>query len=216
MSKKKKERKPGYSPEHLAECEKLLKEMNIPEGNKEAAQKAGQELNRQKKPSAAVRQAVQNVTGFSFNFKQLTPLKEGEAPASVQRVVKKKVEEVIAAEAMNRLDQALATGKSLEDSLGTIAAEHGYENTEVFVVDIFGFWDTWHAHVEKVVAERDLYKWAINELIEKLDPDAKQILINQAVKDLAMSTSVLGYLTGNFPPPETMRGYIKVLKEEMM
>ena len=215
MPKKKGKRKPGYSPEHLKECETLLTEMQIPKDNKEAAQKAGQDLVRQKKPTGAVRQAVLNVTGFSFNFKQLTPPKEEEAPASVRKAVKKKVEQVIAEEAMNKLEQALATGKNLEDALGSIAQFYGYENTKSFVIDIFGFWDTWHAHIKKLVAERDLFKWAINELITNLSPEASKILQNQAVKELTISTSVLGHLTGNFPPPETVRGYIKVLKEEM-
>lgn len=215
MSKKAKKKRKAFTQEKYDAAVKALKDLKVPQDNKEAAQKAGQTLISQKMNTAAVQAAVKDVTGFSFSFKQLTPPKEDEAPASVLKAVEQKIEAKIAAEAMNKLEQALATGKSLEDSLGTIAKEYGYENTEVFVTDIFGFWDTWHAHVEKLVVERDLYKWAINELIVRLGPEAKQILKNQAVKELTISTLVLGQQTGNFPPPETMREYIKVLKEEM-
>jgi len=216
MPKKDKKKRQAFTPEKYEAALAAVKELKVPKDNKEAAMQAGQDLIRQKMNTAAVQAAVKEVTGFSFSFKQITPPKEGEAPASVRKAVAKKVEQEIAEEAMNKLEQALATGKNLEDALGPIAQFYGYENTKTFTIDIFGFWDTWHAHIKKLVAERDSFKWAINELMIKLSPEANKILTNQAVKELAMSTSVLGYLTGNFPPPETMRGYIKVLKEEML
>jgi len=80
---------------------------------------------------------------------------------------------------------------------------------------MYGFWDTWKDHVAPLVTERDQYKWAIRELIAKFTPEARKVLAGQAVKELVISLATMGSLTGHFPPPDVLKEYIQLLRDEI-
>lgn len=157
-----------------------------------------------------------DLTGFGFNIKQITVAKEGQPPPSVEKALEQKVVTKIAEEATENLKQVLATGKTLEDALGPYAHFYGYQATSDFVVIIFDFWQTWKDQVKQLVEENHLQAWALREMLEKFTPEARKVLRDQAVRDLFMSVIVMGQQTGRFPPPETMKGYIEALREELM
>jgi len=182
---------------------------------KETVLKAAQQLVKMKFNPGAVIKVVKQQTGLGFSVKQVTATKEKKAPASVIKTVERKVAAEIAKEAVAKIDAVLDTGKSLEDALGPIARSYGYETTTQFVLTMYGFWTTWKDHVAPLVTERDQYRWAINELMERMSPEARKVLAGQAVKELVISLATMGSLTGHFPPPDVLKGYIQLLRDEM-
>lgn len=215
MSQKKRKSKPQIDQAQYDGIKAAFLKFNPDQENKEAVRTACQELVKAGHNRAYILKAAKELTGFGFNQQQISPPKEGKAAPGVEKGVEKKVTAEIAREATLQLHAVLATGKNLEDALGPIARFYGFGTTADFVLGMFTFWDTWHDHVEALTQDNEQLRWALNEIVTKFTPEARKTLQDQAVKDLVFSTIIMGQQTGKFPPPETMRGYIQVLKEEM-
>ena len=216
MSKKKASEQASKKDPYLEQVRADFKEINPSKEDREAVWQAFIDLKNKGYKTDVINKVVKQETGTGFSVKKLKQVKGEQAPAGVEKTLERVVTTEIAREAAAELRAVLQTGKSLEDAMGPLARFYGFESTAVFVTEMFTFWDTWHKHIQTVVAERDMFKWAIRELTEKLSPEARKVLKDEAVKEVTMATIVMGQQTGNFPPPETMRGYIKVLKEEMV
>lgn len=68
---------------------------------------------------------------------------------------------------------------------------------------------------------KDLYeenlmlKAAIREVVNKFSPEANRGHRERLVQDFIVSMTTLASLTGVYPPPETMKAYVSMLKEEL-
>ena len=215
MSKQEKRRAGGFSDVQLKEVKAAFLQLNPAVGDKEQVLKAAKALREAGLTPGAICKVAKEDYKVGISIRMLGKAREKAAPKSVEKRVEAEVTKEVVAEATEKIKAVLATGKDLEDQLGRLASYYGFDSTADFVIAMYDFWDTWKDHVGKVVQENSEYRWAIQELVKAFTPEAKKRLRDQAVKDLVVSTVIMGQQTGKFPPPETMRGYIQVLREEL-
>lgn len=207
----------------VAEATELFKRLDPqPNTPEEVLAAAKQVFGKVHNPTAVV-SAVKGIYQVGLQGKDLKATADagtagtvGQVAKSAKTAVKEEVEKVIAAEATAEVRRALDTGKGAEDVFGPYARHYGYENTNAFVGAMFDFWETWHGNVQVIARERAEYKWALREVLKAFTPEAKKALKNQMLNDTALSVMLMGQQTGKFPPPETMRGYLQILKEELI
>lgn len=185
-------------------------------------QAAGQELCKRGYNPGYVAKVLKAETGFGFNVQQLHTAKAAgpkeppeQAPRSTEAAVEKEVTKEITAEALTSVRASLSTGKGIEAALGPYAKLYGYENTNLFVLELFDFWGLWHEYVNKIVEEIQLLRWGIQEMQRKLSPEALKALKAQAIKEISQSVLIMAASTGKYPDPQMFQQYIMQVKEEI-
>lgn len=220
MSKSKEKKSVGYNPEHYEKAKAALTEFEVPPGDRQAALAAGQDLCLRGLNTAAVHAVVRDVTGQSFNFKQLTEkvtekkkgamAKPGQAAGkAVQEVVQRQVVN----EAMLKIQEALATGKSLEDGLKVLATQHGFADVPGFVMTMYGFWETWRNQVQDLVQQVELYKEVAAAVVREYSPDAVKAKREAEMWEMLKGIMVIGHKTGQYPPGDVLKGMIQGVME---
>jgi hypothetical protein len=153
--------------------------------------------------------------GHGFRPQDLKVESGEAAPPSVERAVKQHVVKEITEEAVKKVEQALATGKGIDDALAPYAKLYGYENVNQFALELLGFWDLWHGQVDAMFKELQVMRWAFGELQRKLSPEALQALKTVSINEITQSVLLAAAQTGKYPEAELLREYIQVVKEEI-
>jgi len=164
----------------------------------------------------AILKAVREETGVGLSLR--TTFKRGEKTfgesmqvSKASKVVERRVQDEVVAEAKERIEEVLSVGKTIIDQLAQLACFHGYAKVDDFIWTLYNFWDLYHDYVPKQEEENKLLNRAVDELIKRFSPEAKRILLHNKMSELLQSFTWLSMVTGNFPPPLYLYGIRKIL-----
>lgn len=194
---------------------KGFKELKPEVGNREQVIEAATKLALQGHQHGAISKIASSHYEVGIKIGTLPKPQEKKAPKTVEKQLQKIVEKEIASEAVRKINEALKTGKSLEDTFGPLAAEYGYDSTADFLMMAFDFYMTWKDQVKELVEECELLKEAMREVLLKITPTARAILADRAILDFVISVVALGNQTGKYPPKGVLEEMIGALQEKL-
>ena len=158
--------------------------------------------------------AIKEETGVGLSLRT-TFKKDGKnsVERKTARSLERRIGVEIASEATRNINEMLATGKSLEEALGPIAKNHGYEKTSDFVMKTFDFWSTYKDYVDHLYVECGMYKATIRHLVDLYSPQSMKILRANAVWNFCLQLAkVMG---GKLPPDKTLMVMIEAIQNAL-
>lgn len=199
-----------------SELSKRIEELDTGKHDPESLRQLALKLHSEGYPPTMITQALKRKFGrgvpLTIFSKEPVSGKSVKSKISAEKTVQAKISRQITAEANETITEVLKTGRLVEEKVGPIARQYGYNETGKFVVEMaYPFFDLYFDHVEKLEVEKLELQSGMQKMIEHFGPEAKRRLFNLEVWNLVQANFMAGAVGLHPIPPGTLQGYMKVL-----